>query len=372
MKFRRLVAGSVVAVTAAGLSLVGVRAGADASVTTDVSRLRIVDASIEEGDDEGTTMFVVFSQPLTSRQAGSWRARYRVAARVTKIGLAYQFDCSDNSYRQLFSISYSGSKAVGNDSTILGWSDASDGSAMWRLGRYTCDLVGLSDTYDPALEPAAPLATLSPVTTARPALAPVTTLPPPSTVPPGPVFTTTFQTVHFDGAGSSVTPSFDIPAGFTVFRFVNLGTSNYFADLLDQNGKQVDYLVNEIGRFEGSVPALIPTAGRYSLKFRSDAAWSVDVDQPRARSGAALPQIVTGVGMKVVGPFSAKGVVRVSLNHDGKSNFYVQPWSATGSGGGIVNVIGNYAGETTFTAPDTPFWMEVDADGNWALNMRPF
>lgn len=330
-----------------------------------VARLEVIDKETVPFADGSGARFTLLSSPASSKKVATWRKQAGGGVKgAASVRLVREVSCEDDELRTVRMETLDARGKVLARSGATPWGLIPPKSGV-EIRNYVCDFIDPGDPL-PSSAPAtsAPAAPTAAPTTAAATALPSTQAPTTSPAPPA------FQTVRREGGGDTITPAFELTAGLTVFRAVGLGSSNFAVVLLDRNGKYVKLLVNEIGRWEGVVAAAVP-AGAYSLEVESAGPWSIDIDQPRAASGAPIPQTITGTGKKVLGPFQASGVVRVQLNHDGKSNFAIESYSNAAYTGLIVNVIGNYAGTTSFT-PRGPFWLDVDADGNWAIQMNPF
>jgi len=68
-------------------------------------------------------------------------------------------------------------------------------------------------------------------------------------------------------------------------------------------------------------------------------------------------------------PKQTKGLTRMTLTHDGESNFIVKPISTKGDDGfSLVNEIGAYEGTVRVPAGTKYIW--VQADGNWNYKIK--
>lgn len=169
----------------------------------------------------------------------------------------------------------------------------------------------------------------------------------------------------FSGTGSEVVLL--EPLGEDVFyaHVTHEGSSNVALWTVDENGQDIDLLVNEIGGYEGEV-ALNFSEDPAALRIEADGAWSIDLvhlsEAPRWDGEGVYEDrgdsivIVDGV---------ADGLTPVTLAHDGESNFAIWAW-----GGSypdlIVNDIGAYEGTTLL--PDGSLVLQVDADGAWTIS----
>ena len=63
------------------------------------------------------------------------------------------------------------------------------------------------------------------------------------------------------------------------FEMVHQGESNFIVDLLDDEGAEVGYLINEIGQYDASQAVQIPEDGTYLLNVEADGSWTIRVQQ---------------------------------------------------------------------------------------------
>lgn len=84
--------------------------------------------------------------------------------------------------------------------------------------------------------------------------------------------------ITLTGSGQTATEPFELESGLAVFRMTHQGNRNFIVYLLDQNGRRVDLLVNDIGSSSGSKAVQIPRDGTYLLQVEADGPWTVQVD----------------------------------------------------------------------------------------------
>lgn len=178
--------------------------------------------------------------------------------------------------------------------------------------------------------------------------------------------------IEFSGEGRSVTDRFTVEGGFTVFEMAHQGSSNFQVELIHgQTGETVDYLANEIGSWEAWYPTGVES-GDYVLDVNADGQWSITVRQPRPSEDEAISVPITASGQypDYIGPIHFQGLVLITGEYDGDSNFAV--W-VLGTRGGeadlLFNEIGTFEGETTFGA-DGYGWIRVEATGPWSLTIE--
>lgn len=176
------------------------------------------------------------------------------------------------------------------------------------------------------------------------------------------------ETQSFSGSGQEVRQGISIQGGLTVVRATHSGESNFQVSLANDSEFN-DNFINVIGDFDGAQADLIEE-GEYILEVNADGNWEIDLEQPRSGQGESLPTSFSGSGPDVVGPVQFGGTGVATGEHDGESNFQVQIYPMTGSFGEVVfNEIGSFEGETTYSF-DTIGWVDINADGNWSVELE--
>jgi len=177
---------------------------------------------------------------------------------------------------------------------------------------------------------------------------------------PEPVPVTMFEAVVIEGRGDDI---IDVPVVSDVplvATFTHRGTSNFAVVSFDASGGRISLLVNEIGRYDGTVPLNFSTAPA-ELEISADGAWTVTLsdlrDQPVYAGSAA------GSGDQVL--LVTSGAGRMAATHAGRSNFVILAWGDRRTL--LVNEIGTYSG--TVRLPDA-IALEISADGAWTLEAR--
>ena len=169
----------------------------------------------------------------------------------------------------------------------------------------------------------------------------------------------------FSGTGSEVVML--EPLGEDVFyaTVTHDGLSNIALWSVDENGQDIDLLVNEIGGYEGEV-ALNFGEDPAALRIEADGAWTIDLvhlaEAPRWDGEGVYED--TGDSVLIVDGV-ADGLTPVTLTHDGESNFAIWAWGESYPDL-IVNDIGAYDGTTLL--PDGSLVLHVDADGTWTIS----
>ena len=175
----------------------------------------------------------------------------------------------------------------------------------------------------------------------------------------------TVPTTAAAGSGASVVKFKNTLSSPRRITLTHDGASNFIVSPITAGGREGASLVNEIGAFGGTV--VLPKGTRY-LAITADGTWTT-----RIAKLASAPTVPTagylGEGKAVVKlPKAAKRGTRVTLTHDGESNFIVRPLKTSGKAGmSVVNEIGTYQG--TRLLPSGTKYLEIDADGAWTVKV---
>lgn len=181
------------------------------------------------------------------------------------------------------------------------------------------------------------------------------------------------QSHSFDGSGAEVTDEFELDDGILTVDFSHAGESNFIVEMIALEGEQWDdeLLVNVIGDTDGS-SVMSVNGGTYQIDVDADGEWSLDINQPEVTTDELEepPIEESGSGSTWIGPFTADGVHEVHGTHDGESNFIVEGHDAEGNWELMINEIGEYEGTGTFRAGGEAFWVNIEADGDWTLDIE--
>lgn len=174
------------------------------------------------------------------------------------------------------------------------------------------------------------------------------------------------------GEGQQATEFFHLLDGLSIFRMTHDGSSNFIIWLLNDDGQQLELLVNEIGSFDGATAIGIEDSGDYLLDVSADGNWNVTIEQPRSVGGVSPPVQMIGNGQQASDFLALEaGLVRFELTHDGDSNFIVWLLRADGSIVDLlVNEIGSFDGSTALQVSQGIYILDISADGNWAINVE--
>jgi len=155
------------------------------------------------------------------------------------------------------------------------------------------------------------------------------------------------------------------------------GSSNFIVKPIGKDGDDGFSWVNEIGPFTGTVyqetDALFAPYDKknpiVAVEVQADGNWTMDI---RKLSAAPRQPIAkgSGSGMSVIQfPKGSSGFMRMTLTHDGDSNFIVKPIAKSGDVGfSLVNEIGPYSG--TVRVPSGTKYLWVNANGNWTYSTK--
>ena len=177
--------------------------------------------------------------------------------------------------------------------------------------------------------------------------------------------------ITLQGSGSNVSQNMPLNKGFTTFHFTYQGSSNFIVHLLDDQGKEVELLVNTIGSYDGTVAYGLPAKGNYVASIQASGPWSGAVEQPQLDSVAGDTG-AQGTGNTVAYLHLDQGLRRLHFTHDGQRNFIVYIYNDAGNRSLLVNVIGAYDGtvpQTIGTGGGT-FAIAIQADGNWSVSSQ--
>ena len=173
--------------------------------------------------------------------------------------------------------------------------------------------------------------------------------------------------LSLSGSGDTASDMIELEAGFAVFEGSYSGSGNFIVQLMDENGNNVELLVNEIGSYNGKTFAVINTAGNYYLNVTASAGWNFTIYQSVPPNIADAPTELSGRGDDVIFVNAKSGNYKFTSTHQGSSNFIVR---LNGSGL-LVNEIGNYSGSTRQKLGTSgAYAFVVNADGNWSIKIE--
>lgn len=80
------------------------------------------------------------------------------------------------------------------------------------------------------------------------------------------------------GTGNKASEVFTLDSGLRTFYMDYRGSDNFIVWLMDDQGRQVDLLANQIGNFNGSKAVGIPQTGTYLLNIQANGKWKVSIE----------------------------------------------------------------------------------------------
>lgn len=173
--------------------------------------------------------------------------------------------------------------------------------------------------------------------------------------------------LSLSGSGDTATEMIELEAGFAVFEGSYSGSGNFIVQLMDENGNNVELLVNEIGSYNGKTFAIINTDGNYYLNVTASSSWNFSIYQSAPPNMVDAPTELSGRGDDVVFVNAESGNYKFTSTHQGSSNFIVR-LNGTGL---LVNEIGNYSGSTRQQLSTSGVYVfVVNADGNWSIKIE--
>jgi len=151
------------------------------------------------------------------------------------------------------------------------------------------------------------------------------------------------------------------------------GDRNFIVWLLNDEGDQIDLLVNKIGEFDGSRAVGITKQGDYILDISADGSWTVTIEQPRPSYAPPVPKTLKGTGQQASEMFYLDtGLARFEMTHDGDRNFIV--WLLDDDGNQIdllVNKVGEFDGSKAVSIrKGGNYLLSISADGNWEISIE--
>jgi hypothetical protein len=230
---------------------------------------------------------------------------------------------------------------------------------------------GPTDTPD-ATDTPEPTDTPVPTVTATNTPEPTATATPEPTATPVPPV----MPIITSGFGDTLTTSVPLTSGLAVFTLSHDGSSNFAIWFHEEStGERLDLLVNEIGPFNGRIAIEIPVDSTYLYDVTANGNWAIEVIQPTPLNWEVIeaPTELSGSGRDVrLFVLLPDGLRRITMNHDGSSNFAIWVYNSDASGRSlIVNEIGAYSGSTGLDVDgDIYAVFDIEADGNWSITVE--
>ncbi|ETK36595.1 hypothetical protein [Microbispora sp. ATCC PTA-5024] len=151
-----------------------------------------------------------------------------------------------------------------------------------------------------------------------------------------------------------------------LIHFTHDGESNFIVHTIDLRGGTGEYLVNEIGPYDGTVLYNdYGTKGTRGLEIKADGAWTATF-QPLNRARCWCAATIRGTGDQVLKLSPTRGLHTMRATHNGESNFILHSYARLSSFPDyLINEIGHYRGKVLLPAGTR--LVTVHADGAWAL-----
>lgn len=175
--------------------------------------------------------------------------------------------------------------------------------------------------------------------------------------------------VTLTGRGQKATRKVELPAGVHVFDMRHSGQSNFAILPFRTDGKAYGVLVNHIGPFDGSAVFVVNQPATFLFNVHADGRWEILIHAP---SKSPDLRAMKGRGQQATEMIHLKkGLYTFQMRHDGKSNFAILPYDATGRGFScLVNEIGGFDGSCVQPFAEGDYLFHVIADGEWKLTIR--
>lgn len=78
------------------------------------------------------------------------------------------------------------------------------------------------------------------------------------------------------GEGQQATNKFSLPEGLVVFEASHSGKQKFAVRLLNDQGDEIELIVDKMGEFSGSKAVKIPVPGDYLLNIDADGKWRIE------------------------------------------------------------------------------------------------
>ncbi len=179
---------------------------------------------------------------------------------------------------------------------------------------------------------------------------------------------------HFAGHGQQASSMFRLLPRLAIFRITHDGTGHFGIWVLDDQGNNVELLVNEIGVFDGAKAVRIEREGSYILDVSADGNWTVLAEQPATPPDAPGPPLTfTGFGQDVSPMFTVtEGLATFQMTHDGSGHFGIWLLDSTGHRVDLlVNEVGMFDGsKATGIRQAGVHLLDISANGNWTIAIQ--
>lgn len=172
--------------------------------------------------------------------------------------------------------------------------------------------------------------------------------------------------VEISGTGTFSSDFFNIAGGLTIFEFKNSGSGNFIVYLFDEDGNEIELIVNEIGSVSGKNAMYLPS-GTYFMNIEHGATWSFQIKQPRSFDVKTIPYTFSGNSPDISDLITIDGLIEINYSYSGEGNFIVYILNELGQQVELLaNEIGSISGSTTFKGDGNKYFISVKlAEGNY-------
>jgi len=139
----------------------------------------------------------------------------------------------------------------------------------------------------------------------------------------------------FSGTGPAATRAIALPEGLVGFQVQHEGSGHYRFQLVDENGRLVQDLLDGSGVVQGSGELRVPRPGQYRIAVSGSGPWAIHLHPPAA--GTASP----AAGAQLPAPESTADTAAVPAGEQGRRDGVAagraaSPWSWSWFGAGLA------------------------------------
>lgn len=174
-----------------------------------------------------------------------------------------------------------------------------------------------------------------------------------------------FEPIELSGRGDKVA-RVTIPGDAPVIAEITHAGDGYFGvHTLGESGEVIDLLVNEAGRYRGTVLLNTdPDVSVVAFEVSANGRWTITVEPVAAARTWDTSGPLQGTGSDIVLLSEAiSGFAASTFEASGDGYFGVHAYTLDGSVELLINDVAPYSGEVLL--PDGTALLEVDADGRW-------
>ncbi|HMO41624.1 MAG TPA: hypothetical protein PKE26_16980 [Kiritimatiellia bacterium] len=175
---------------------------------------------------------------------------------------------------------------------------------------------------------------------------------------------------RFAGGGTSATRKFNLKQGAYVCEIKHNNSEGHFSVWFQDNYGDRELLANEIGKFNGKVLAVAGKDDSYFFNVNAKGSWSIDISKP---SMLLTRRNFSGRGPDVSPLIELdEDTWQFKMTHKGRGNFIVKVWNELGTAyESLAITSGNFDGSKAVTLPKGKYIIEIDADGDWTVIVKP-